>query len=254
MTYNSFKILFVVFALAIAFLGWQGAISWFWIIALIVLGVSILSYGSATLQSNFFTPTFSKLKEPNELVLTFDDGPQPNTLAILEVLKKHQVTATFFCIGKHAQQYPEILNKIIAEGHTVGNHTQNHSNKWGWMRSKHVRTEIEEASKTLKSITGKTVHFFRPPFGVTNPRIGKVLKTLPLKIIGWDLRSLDTAIKNPDRLWERIKPKLNNSSIILFHDTQEQTVPVLEKTLDYCQSHGIKIVSLADKMETSSYA
>jgi len=236
--------------LAIAFLGWQGAISWFWIIGIILFGVAILSYGSATLQSNFFTPSFSKLKTQNELILTFDDGPHPNTLAILEVLKKHKATATFFCIGKQAEQYPDILKQIIAEGHIVGNHTQNHSNKWGWMRSNEVRFEIEEATKTLENLSEKPVHFFRPPFGVTNPRIGKVLKTLPLKIIGWDLRSLDTAIKNPEKLWQRIEPKLASSSIILFHDTQGQTVEVLEKMLEYCQSHGIKIVSLADKIET----
>ncbi len=254
MTYNSFKILFVILTLAIAFLGWQGAISWFWIVALVILAISIISYGSATLQSNFFTPTFSKLKEPNELILTFDDGPNPNTLAILEVLKKHQAPATFFCIGKQAQQHPDILNKIISEGHIVGNHTQNHSNKWGWMRSEEVRFEVGEATKNLESLSGKPIHFFRPPFGVTNPRIGKVLRTLPLKIIGWDLRSLDTAIKNPEKLWRRIKPKLKNSSIILFHDTQEHTVEVLEKTLEYCQSHGIKIVSLADKIEILSHA
>ena len=254
MTYNSFKILFAILTLAIAFLGWQGAISWLWILAVLILGVSILSYGSATLQSNFFTPTFSKLKAQNELILTFDDGPHPNTLAILEVLKKHQAPATFFCIGKQAQQHPDILKQIIAEGHFVGNHTQNHSNRWGWMTSPNVRLEIEEATKTLERLTGKTIHFFRPPFGVTNPRIGKVLQTQPLKIIGWDLRSLDTAIKDPAKLWQRIEPKLNNSSIILFHDTQEQTVEVLEKTLQYCKSHGIKIVSLADKIETPSHA
>ena len=254
MTYNSFKILFVILTLAIAFLGWQGAISWLWIIVIILLGLAIISYGSATLQSNFFTPTFSKLKEQNKLILTFDDGPHPNTLSILEVLKKHQATATFFCIGKNAQQHPEILQQIITDGHNIGNHTQNHSNKWGWMRSKEVRFEIQEASKNLEKLSEKPIHFFRPPFGVTNPRIAKVLKTLPLKIIGWDLRSLDTAIKNPEKLWHRIEPKLASSSIILFHDTQEQTVEVLEKTLDYCKSHGIKIVSLADKIETPSYA
>lgn len=254
MTYNSFKILFVILTLAIVFLGWQGAISWLWIIGIILFGLAILSYGSATLQSNFFTPTFSKLKEPNELILTFDDGPHPNTLAILNVLKKYQAPATFFCIGKQAQEHLDILQQIISDGHTVGNHTQNHSNKWGWMRSKEVRFEIEEATKTLETLSGKPIHFFRPPFGVTNPRIGNVLRTLPLKIIGWDLRSLDTAIKNPDKLWQRIEPKLATSSILLFHDTQEHTVEVLEKTLEYCNSNGIKIVSLADKIETPSHA
>lgn len=231
-----------------------GSVPWWWMILIILLGLAIISYGSATIQSNFFTPAIYRLKGKNELALTFDDGPHPNTTAILETLKKHNAPATFFCIGNQAQQHPEILNRIVAEGHTVGNHTQNHSNKWGVMKTAQVKEEIETCSKTLQDITGKEVKYFRPPFGVTNPKIGRALHQLPLKIIGWDLRSLDTSIKDPKKLWERVQPKLASSTILLFHDTQEHTVEVLERTLEYCKSNGIKIVSLAEKLEENTHA
>ena len=253
-TYNSFKILFTILALAISSLIWFGEASAWWLILLFILGISILAYGSTTIQSNFFVPSIYKLKGKSELALTFDDGPHPNTTAILETLKKYQAPATFFCIGKQARQHSEILNQIIADGHIVGNHTQNHSNKWGFMKTAQLKMEIEECSKTLQDITGREVKFFRPPFGVTNPKIGRALSQLPLKIIGWDLRSLDTTIKDPKKLWARVKPKLANSSILLFHDTQEHTTDVLEKTLEYCKSHGIKIVSLGEKLEENTHA
>lgn len=249
MTFNSFKILFTILTLAVISLVALNAAPWWWLLLLGLLAIAILAYGSATIQSNFFVKTISSFKTKKELILTFDDGPHPNTLQILEVLKKHNANATFFCIGKQAEQHPEVLKQIIAEGHMIGNHTQNHSNKWGFMQAAEVKLEIEEATAALEKLSGRSIKYFRPPFGVTNPRIGKVLKNSPLLTIGWDLRSLDTSIKDVDQLWKRVEPQLTQSSIVLFHDTQPQTIEVLDRTLNYCQANGIKTVSLDEKLQ-----
>jgi len=234
----------------IAAMVWLNAVEWWWLLLLVLMAISILAYGSATLQSHFFVRTISRLSGKNELALTFDDGPHPNSHHILDILKKHKATATFFCIGNQVQQHPEILTRIIAEGHDVGNHTQNHSTRWGFMNQTSVRREVEDCTKTLKEAGVEDIRFFRPPFGVTSPAIGKVLKASGLLTIGWDLRSLDTSIKSSDKLWQRVASKIEGSSIILFHDTQAHTAGVLEKTLEYCEANGIKIVSLAHKIES----
>lgn len=233
----------------IAVLVGLGAVQWWWLLLLLAMAISILAYCSATLQSHFFIRSTSQLSGNNELALTFDDGPHPNSHHILDILKKHQAPATFFCIGSQVKQYPDILKRMIAEGHEIGNHTQNHSTKWGFMRQREVKKEIEDCTQTLLKAGVDKVRFFRPPFGVTSPAIGKVLKTSELQTIGWDLRSLDTSISSAEQLWKRVQSKIENSSIILFHDTRKHTADILDKTLEYCQAHGIKIVSLVDKIE-----
>ena len=177
--------------LAIAFLGWQGAISWFWIFAVLGLGISILAYGSATLQSNFFTPTFSKLKEHNELILTFDDGPDTKkTPKILESLKRQNVPATFF-ISTHqledragkkkrdVKKKGELLLEMLKNGFTIASHGHDHDchdlrladKKWqaGFndeQRREQVKMSIDLLNKyTNNKFSKQNLNLIRFPYG-----------------------------------------------------------------------------------------
>ncbi len=213
----------------------------------------MVSRGSAKLQANFFLNALCTAGKPNQLAITFDDGPHDFTNHILEVLEKHNVSATFFCIGTHAEKHPEMVQNMIAKGHTVGSHSYSHPVKWGTLSEKKVAEEITKGAETINKISGHKSLLFRPPFGVTNPRIARALNNTNLKVIGWDLRSLDTSIKDPEKLYKRVMRKLPGKNIILFHDSQKQTIEVLDRLLTHCKKVGINIVSLGDLLNISTH-
>ncbi len=249
MTYNNLQIYFIAAFLVLVVLSTLNNQYLWCLLALGIIYLGFISWGASNIRSGYFLKTLSRSSIPNRIALTFDDGPHHNTLKILEVLEKYNAKATFFCIGKNLETYPDIARQILAEGHTLGNHTYSHPVRWGWLSVDAVKQEVEKGEQTLKAITGRDSKLFRPPFGVTNPNIARVLNSLDRHVIGWDLRSLDTAIKDEERLYNRIIKKINRSSILLFHDTQEHTPKVLERVLAYCNKAGIKIVSLGELLE-----
>jgi peptidoglycan/xylan/chitin deacetylase (PgdA/CDA1 family) len=163
--------------------------------------------------------------------LTFDDGPTEFTPRFLDLLKEHQVKATFFCIGKQIEKYPETFQRIIAEGHTIGNHTLSHSHSTGFLSASKMTAEIENCDTIMKNVGNIKTNLYRPPFGVTNPNIAKAIKRTHKTSIGWNVRSLDTIIDDEKKIYNRITKSLRKGSIILLHDTSEKTYRVLADLL-----------------------
>jgi peptidoglycan/xylan/chitin deacetylase (PgdA/CDA1 family) len=151
------------------------------------------------------------------LYLSFDDGPHPEaTPFVLEQLANFNAKASFFCIGKNVQLYPDIYNEIIAAGHVVGNHTQNHMNGWK-NTTDHYITDIQEATKSIHS------NLFRPPYGRISFAQIKALRSnasLPHDIIMWDVLSgdFDTTI-NGEQCAQNVIQHAGPGSIIVFHDS-----------------------------------
>ena len=190
-----------------------------------------------------------------EIAITFDDGPNKEyTLKVLDILKKHNAVATFFCVGKNIEQHPTIIKKIIAEGHLIGNHSYSHSNYFGFFNTKKVIAEIEKTNQLVKILTNKQVTYFRPPFGVTNPSISKALKHTKHLTFGWNIRSLDTVISNEQKIINRITNKVQPGSIILLHDSHHKIEVVLEQLLIFLQKNNYKTVSLEELSNTKAYA
>ena len=159
-----------------------------------------------------YTWRFSSTKK--EIYLTFDDGPTPEvTNFVLSELKKHNAKATFFCIGKNVEQYPNIFKKIITEGHSIGNHTQNHLNGWKQNTSSYIE-DIKTASKFIES------NLFRPPYGKIKSFQTKKLLKKGYKIIMWDVLSadFDTSISKEECLHNVLK-NTTSGSVIVFHDS-----------------------------------
>src|SRR5690606_35805009 len=114
--------------------------------------------------------------------ITFDDGPHPEfTPKVLNLLKKYDAKATFFCIGKHIELYPDIFKSIVEAGHTIGNHTYSHANDFGFFSVEKVISELQQTNAIIKQQIGLDARLYRPAFGVTNPRIKKALKTMKLQ-------------------------------------------------------------------------
>ena len=165
----------------------------------------------------------------NKIYLTFDDGPIPEiTEWVLEELKKHNAKATFFCIGHNMEKHPEILEKVINDGHSVGNHTFNHLNGWKTSTKEYIENSIQWSVVSGQSPNGK---LFRPPYGKIKSSQSKKLRQLGYKIIMWDVLSADydTAI-SPEKCLENVLKNVTSGSIIVFHDSVK-AFPNLEYTL-----------------------
>lgn len=178
------------------------------------------------------TPVVAKKMFPNyiwdipttakTIYLTFDDGPTPKiTNWTLKTLKDFNAKATFFCIGKNIKKNPEIFQNILKDGHTIGNHTQNHIKGWKTSSKKYLKN-IEEAKTSIEKQNPniEPVRFFRPPYGQVTPKQGKKLIALGYKIVMWDVLSFDWD-KNVSEATclENVISKSKSGSIIVFHDS-----------------------------------
>lgn len=208
----------------------QGTI-WVYIFCFILFS-AVVVWGSFDIQLGYFINSFThKRTKIKEVALTFDDGPTEFTPKFLDVLKENNVKATFFCIGKQIEKYPETILRIIAEGHTIGNHTFSHSNNTGFLSTSKMIEEIKKCDDVMLKIGSFKTDLYRPPFGVTNPNIAKAIKKTNKKSIGWNVRSLDTVITDEKKIYNRITKILKKGSIILLHDTSEKTYNVLVELL-----------------------
>ncbi len=183
-----------------------------------------------------------------EIYLTFDDGPTPEvTDFVLDQLQKFNAKATFFCIGKNIKNHPEIFKRIITEGHSVGNHTQNHFN--GWKNSTEDYLEnVLECEKTISKYTNKS-NLFRPPYGKIRPNQAKELLKNNYKIIMWDVLSgdFDTSLHKKKCLQNVLK-NTNNGSIIVFHDSlkaSEKLYYILPKILKNFSEKGYQFKTIS---------
>lgn len=152
-----------------------------------------------------------------KVYLTFDDGPTPEiTEWVLEELKKQQVKATFFCIGKNIKSHKDIFLKTIAEGHSVGNHTYNHLKGWD--------TSTEDYLDNVALCNVETNNhkplLFRPPYGKITKSQSKELLKQGYKIIMWDVLSADfDQTITPEKCLENVLQNVQSGSIIIFHDS-----------------------------------
>ncbi len=161
-----------------------------------------------------------KIKTNDKVVyLTFDDGPIPVvTEYVLDVLKENKIKAHFFCIGKNVLENNKIYNRILSEGHLVGNHTYDHLNGWKTTNSKYLQN-IEEAKNIIKT------KLFRPPYGrITRKQIAAIQNTKPeiqqLQIIMWDVLSGDFDVNiSAEKCYLNVIKNVQPGSIIVFHDS-----------------------------------
>ena len=180
------------------------------------------------------------------LYLTFDDGPHPEaTPFVLRELKKYNVLATFFCIGKNVVAYPDIYNQILREGHSVGNHTYNHLNGWKTNNNDYLK-DIALASDEIDS------YLFRPPYGrITSfqaKNLKPVMKGKEPKVIMWDVLSgdFDTAC-SPQQCLANVLFASVPGSIIVFHDSEKafsRLEYALPRVLQYFSEKGYLFKSL----------
>lgn len=242
---------FMAFFLLLVF-PFSGVMGFLMVGLLLYVGISV--YGSFNIQSQYFYPViFQGSTLERNIALTFDDGPDPKTTeGILDLLASYRVTASFFCVGKNMEAYPEIVARILRDGHDIGNHTYSHSKYWGFFSTQKITSEIEKVQAVLIRQHNLYPLIFRPPFGVLNPNISQVLSKTKLIVIGWNIRSFDT-ILDTLKAFERIKKRMAPGGIVLFHDSNPEVVDLLALFLAHVSKSDYQIVSLRKLLNIDIY-
>jgi len=189
-------------------------------IGVLILAMVIAGFGVALPQLRLFGPFVCRGDGSRRCVaLTFDDGPDPrSTPALLDLLRDERVPATFFCIGRNVTAHPEMAARIVREGHLLANHTYSHSNATNFFGFEKLVEEMTRTQSAIRDAAGVTPAFFRPPMGLSNPRVFKAATAVGLKVIGWTARGFDTQCRTPHRIVRRILRGVEPGAIILLHD------------------------------------
>lgn len=223
------------------------------LIVLFLLWLIITVAGSFSIGWNYHLKAWHENPASESIALTFDDGPTEYTGEILDLLKKFNRKATFFLIGRQVEKYPGLVQRMLAEGHTVGNHTWSHSKTTGFMNAREMEAEIRAGNQAIQAATARNVKFYRPPFGVTNPSVKKAVQETGHTVMGWSIRSLDTVIPDEKRILDRIRRRLRPGKVILLHDTSQKSVNVVRKLLQELEERSLRSVPLDELFNLKAY-
>jgi peptidoglycan/xylan/chitin deacetylase (PgdA/CDA1 family) len=254
-TYNASRLYLLIAVSIITLLHTFFAISLWWLIVPSSLYSALIIYGSSVIQANFFTSAYCSADTTEKIIaLSFDDGPHAEyTPQVLSLLAQYHATATFFVIGKNIQGNEKLLKQINADGHSIGNHTYTHGFLIDFKNVQGFKDELNQTAELVFSVIGKKMQLFRPPYGVTTPNLAKATTQLNYRIIGWNIRSLDTTNDTAAIITQRVQTQMKSGAIILFHDTSAKSVQVLKQTLHFAHEMGYKIVSTEQLLQIKAY-
>ena len=181
------------------------------------------------------------------VAMTFDDGPHPtNTPQLLDILLARNIKATFFTIGTNAGYYPKLLRRMIAEGHEIGNHTQNHPDL-STMTDTQVRMELDACHNAIVAATGVAPVLMRPPYGaLTKAQRIWIAQEYGYYIAFWDLDPLDWQLPGSAVVADRIASSVRNGSKVLSHDIKAGTIAAMPLALDRLIAKGYKFVTVSE--------
>jgi peptidoglycan/xylan/chitin deacetylase (PgdA/CDA1 family) len=208
--------------------------------------------------SQLFGPTLIAGRDPAEVALTFDDGPNDAcTEALLDLLDRANVKAAFFMIGAYVRQRPALARRVHAGGHIVANHTMTHP--WlAWQTATRIRAELRGCNAVLEDALGAPVQYFRPPHGARRPAVLRIATELGLKTVQWNAMGGDWDPLPPAEIAARVQRDISRNRVrgqgsnILLHDGHQaaigadrsRTVQATQLLLDGFQTNGQRVVTL----------
>jgi len=193
------------------------------------------------------------------VALTFDDGPSPIwTPQILDALKESGVKATFFMLGRHVEEYPEIARRVKDEGHDIGNHSYKHPNLLFYNKYQ-LKDEILKAEEVIKTATGVTTKYFRPPKAWLSKREKKKIKEMGYEVILWSLNSKDWVTFDDKYIIRYLVKNVRPGDIILFHDSggafsveggdRHETVLTIPRLVEKLKEKGYRFVTITELLK-----
>ncbi len=235
------------------------------------IGVIVLSCLALLISSFFYIPqTINTLsrgisekelpiycveqKEPN-ISLSFDAAwGNEDTATILSILKKHNVKVTFFMTGGWVEKYPDDVKAILADGHDLGNHSENHK-QMSQLSAEQCKQELMSVHEKVKALTGVDMKLFRPPFGDYNDNLINTSKEIGYYVIQWNVDSLDWKDYGADSIVDKVTnhKNLSNGSIILCHNGAKHTKDALDKMITTLKEKGYQFVPISQLIYTKNY-
>jgi peptidoglycan/xylan/chitin deacetylase (PgdA/CDA1 family) len=224
---------------------------------------SLCGYAAMAPGSQLFGKTLAHGPDPNQIALTYDDGPNdPYTPQLLEVLERHGVKATFFLIGKFVRQKPELARAVASAGHVIGNHTETHPNLLFTGRSK-LFQELAGCERALNEAVGAHATLFRPPYGFRTPSVLQFARRQGLSPVMWSVTCYDwretTAGRIEQHAIRQIEAQKHRGKIVLLHDggheamgaNRSHTVEATDRLLRRYKDEGYAFVTVPEMMANS---
>lgn len=190
-------------------------------------------------------------KGAKPIALTFDDGPWPNsTSQVLNILKKNNVKATFFVVGRQVKQYPQLTKRLVAEGHAIGNHSWSH--QYHSYSPSAAARELNSTADLVHKITGVKTSLFRPPGGILNNGLATYAQQKKYAVIMWSADSLDWRYRGTSALINSVLREAKPGAIVLLHDgggNRSKTVQALPQLIAQLKKRGYKFVTVPELLE-----
>lgn len=210
--------------------------------AILLCVPGILDYRAASAAVGSMADNVADSAEDSKkIALTFDDGPHPYyTEQLLDGLKERDVKVTFFVLGKHAEQYPELVERMSEEGHLIGNHTYSHI-QLNQRNSDAFKEELVKTNELIEELTGQEVQYVRPPYGTWDKKFEQELNMFPVL---WNIDPLDWSSSNVSGIVRKVTTKAKENSIILMHDEYKTTVTAALQIIDELREEGYEFVTV----------
>lgn len=188
-----------------------------------------------------------------KIAISFDAAwGAEKTPQILDIMKKYHIKTTFFLVGFWVDKYPDMVKRIVAEGHEIGNHSSTHPD-FRTISSGKVIEELSKTSDKIKALTGKSPTLFRPPYGEYNNNVIEISNREGYQVIKWSVDSLDWKDLSASQIFQRVAVGIKPGDIVLFHNNGKYTVESLTPIIEKIQKDGYKIVPISEILYKDNY-
>jgi len=226
----------------------------------LALAAASLYYATYSVRSQWLGRTHWRGRgDTNAVALTFDDGPSPDTEEILDVLAEHNLSASFFMVGREVESFPGIAQRVFAEGHEVGNHSYSHP-LYLFQRASETRDQVTRAQDVIAETIGARPRLARPPYGVRTPAYFGATRALGLHTVQWDVAGFDWKRHSPTQIADNVLRKVRAGSIILLHDgdssgrqDRKNTVAALPLIIEGLRQRDLQIAPLSQLLPEKIY-
>ena len=214
---------------------------------------TLLDNEDASLTYGPFGEVWRVPMQRREIALTFDDGPYPfYTPLLLHVLERSQVPATFFIVGRSAQEFPELMRRIVAGGDEIGDHTFNHYTLTT-LNDSQIAYQIAAGGNFLQQFTPQPITLFRPPHGRFNQHVVAIAHELGYKTVFWSDSPDDVKDISPDLIVARVLFFARPGAIVLLHSGQYKTIEALPAIIGRLRAEGYTFVTVSQLLNDGAY-
>ncbi len=199
-------------------------------------------------------PIYSVERNDKKVAITFDCAWGADDIeSIVDTLEFNKIKATFFVVGSWVDKYPNAVKLIAKGGHDIGNHSNTHAHVNKLTYEENIE-DMKKCNEKIEALYGKTVTLYRGPYGEYNNIVVKSAEDLKMKVIQWDVDTLDYMGKTTNEICERIKDKIRSGSIILMHNDTEYTAKGLQQIIDTIEEMGYEIVPVSELIYKEGYS